>query len=166
MGVDIADQYTVSYPFTRKTIKWWRKIFFWLLELYVTNSYALYREYQQQPKPSTHLVYRRSIVETLATRYVSSAPPRPRIGRPKKRSHPSATDPERLNGQLHLLSKRQQRECVVCSQPGNADRHRTVYYCKTCRDNPTLCPASCFERYHTLPNYKLHYSPVTVSLHL
>ena len=27
-GVDIADQYTVSYPFTHKTIKWWRKVFF------------------------------------------------------------------------------------------------------------------------------------------
>ena len=26
-GVDIADQYSVSYPFTRKTIKWWRKVF-------------------------------------------------------------------------------------------------------------------------------------------
>jgi len=24
-GVDIADQYSDSYPFTRENIKWWRK---------------------------------------------------------------------------------------------------------------------------------------------
>ena len=27
-GVDIADQYCISYPFTRKTLKRWRKVFF------------------------------------------------------------------------------------------------------------------------------------------
>ena len=43
-GVDISDQYTATYPFTRKTIKWWRKVFFWLIDLCVTNSYAVYRD--------------------------------------------------------------------------------------------------------------------------
>ena len=27
-GVDISDQYTVYYSFIRKTVKWWRKLFF------------------------------------------------------------------------------------------------------------------------------------------
>ena len=31
-GVDISEQYTATYPFTRKTIKWWRKVFFWLID--------------------------------------------------------------------------------------------------------------------------------------
>ena len=153
-GVDISDQYTATYPFTRKTIKWWRKVFFWLIDLSVTNSYALYREMEQDRIP--HIAYRRSIVEALATRYLSSAPPRPRVGRPRKRSHPDR-DPERLNGHLHLLGKRQQRDCVVCSrQSASGNRHRSIYYCKTCPDNPSLCPDRCFERYHTLRNYKLH----------
>ena len=90
-GVDISDQYTATYPFTRKTIKWWHKVFFWLIDLSVTNSYALYREMEQNRIP--HIAYRRSIVEALATRYLSSAPPRPRVGRPRERSHPDR-DPE------------------------------------------------------------------------
>ncbi|XP_054259547.1 piggyBac transposable element-derived protein 4-like [Macrosteles quadrilineatus] len=41
-GVDIADQYISSYSFTRKSIKWWRKVFFWLLETAIVNAYLLY----------------------------------------------------------------------------------------------------------------------------
>ena len=154
-GVDIADQYTATYPFTRKTIKWWRKVFFWLLDLSITNSYALYRELEQN-RVLPHVAYRRSIIEALATRYISSAPPRPRVGRPRKRSLPDGGDPQRLDGRLHLLGKHQQRECVVCSHSASGGRHRSVYYCKTCPDNPSLCPDSCFEIYHTLLNYRLH----------
>ena len=74
-GVDISDQYTATYPFTRKTIKWWRKVFFWLIDLCVTNSYAVYKEMEQDRM--SHITYRRSIVEALASRYLSSAPPPP-----------------------------------------------------------------------------------------
>lgn len=150
-GVDIADQYTVSYPFQRKTLKWWRKVFFWLVDVCIVNSYALYRA--AVTKPMTHITYRRQIVETLATRHISSAPPRPRVGRPQKRSHPESRDPERLNGKLHLLGKRQQRCCVVCNSYGTGERHRTIFFCKTCHDHPSLCPGTCFEQYHTLANY-------------
>ena len=150
-GVDIADQYTISYPFIRKTLKWWRKVFFWLMDLCITNSYALYRETKDAPIP--HLRFRRLIVESLATLYLSTAPPRRRVGRPRKRSHPDSSDPERLDGKLHLLDKRQQRRCVVCGTSRSGERHRSVYFCKTCPDNPSLCPGTCFERYHTLNNY-------------
>ena len=40
-GVDVADQLTVYYSFVGKTRKWWRKIFFYLLEVSVVNSYLL-----------------------------------------------------------------------------------------------------------------------------
>jgi hypothetical protein len=32
-GVDTADQYCVTYRFLRRTLKWWRKLFFWGLEV-------------------------------------------------------------------------------------------------------------------------------------
>ena len=72
-AVDISDQYTATYPFTRKAIKWWREVFFWLIDLCVPNSYALYKEMEQ--KRMSHITYLRSIVEVLATGYLSSAPP-------------------------------------------------------------------------------------------
>lgn len=151
-GVDIADQYAVYYSFQRKSLKWWRKLF-WLMEVTVVNSYIVYKGTATSPKP--HLTFCRSLVESLATRWLASAPPRPRLGRPRKRSHPD-DNPERLNGHLHVLGKlEKQRDCVVCSKQGSGVRYRTFYFCKTCGENPVLHPQPCFERYHTLQNYKL-----------
>ena len=152
-GVDIADQHTVYYSFIRKTVKWWRKLCFWLLETAVVNSYVLYRE--STPLPKSHIHYRRSLIDSSAASYVTTAPPRPRPGRPWKRNHPeSHDDPERLNKHLHLLEKTSvQRDCVVCSKTER--RVRPSYKCKTCPDGPYLCPGTCFERYRTLVNYKL-----------
>ena len=36
-----ADQLCTSYNFARKSVKWWRKLFFWLLEICIVNSYPI-----------------------------------------------------------------------------------------------------------------------------
>ena len=62
-GVDLADQYTTYYSFIRRSRKWWKKICFWLLEVATVNSYILYKS---KHKTSTHLHFRRAVVECLA----------------------------------------------------------------------------------------------------
>ena len=52
MGVDRLDQMMAYYNFERKSVKWWRKVFFWVLEAMVTNSYVLYREADPEGVPS------------------------------------------------------------------------------------------------------------------
>lgn len=42
-GVDRADQYASTYCFLRKSLKWWKKMFFWGMEVSVINSYILYK---------------------------------------------------------------------------------------------------------------------------
>jgi hypothetical protein len=37
-GVDTADQYCATYCFLRRALKWWRKLFFWGLEVSITNT--------------------------------------------------------------------------------------------------------------------------------
>ena len=124
-GVDRADQNSVYYPFIRKTRKWCRKLFFWLFEVTVVNSYILYHIHtiQLQTRPLTHLQFRRWLVDALATRHIQAALPRRRPGRPQKCRHSSTSneDPERLNRQLHLLDKRDRaQECVVCRESDTA----------------------------------------------
>ena len=46
-GVDIADQHSVYYSFIRKSVKWWKKIVFWLI---ATKSYILYKLTVASPK--------------------------------------------------------------------------------------------------------------------
>ena len=42
-GVDLADQYSVYYSFTRRSVKWTRKAMFWAIEASTVNSYITYR---------------------------------------------------------------------------------------------------------------------------
>jgi hypothetical protein len=39
-GVDRADQYCGCYGFTRKSYRWRKKLFFWLMEVAVMSSYT------------------------------------------------------------------------------------------------------------------------------
>jgi len=41
-GVDTADQYLSHYPFIRKTVKWLKKVFFYLLKCCLFNSYVTF----------------------------------------------------------------------------------------------------------------------------
>ena len=150
-GVDLADQYTVYYSFIRKSLKWWRKVCFWLLEVSTVNAYILYK---CSNSTLTHLQFRRSVIESLAQLHLQGAPERHR-GRPYSRlltDTSAVVDPERLDRKPHFLSKREQRQCVVCSTPQK--RRRSAFYCKTCNSYPTLCPDICNEKYHTLSNFK------------
>lgn len=55
-AVDRADHYIASYSFTRKSIKWWRKLFFWILEVSIVNSFLLMKMEQAahgQKTPAT-----------------------------------------------------------------------------------------------------------------
>ena len=49
-GVDVSDQLTVFYSFVRKTRKWWRKLFFYFMEVTIVNSFLLYRASVPTPK--------------------------------------------------------------------------------------------------------------------
>jgi hypothetical protein len=33
-------------------------------------------------------------------------------------------------------------------------RKETYLYCKTCTNQPAMCPGECFKRYHTLKNFE------------
>ena len=151
-GVDRSDQNSVYYSFIRKSRKWWRKLFFWLVEVAVVNSFILYQLHSHPT--TTHLQYRRYVIEALATRYLQTIPPRPRPGRPRKRSL-ALTDGDalRLNGRSHFPEKSDQpQDCTVCSDR-KTKRHRTLFFCKTCPTHPPLCITPCFEKYHTLEIY-------------
>jgi len=41
-GVDTADQYLSYYPFIRKTVKWPKKVIFYLLPCCLFNSYVTF----------------------------------------------------------------------------------------------------------------------------
>ena len=164
-AVDRCDQ-MIAYPaFKRRTLKWWKKVFFHLLMMATLNAYLLYKEHcaKWRKKPVLHRVFRREVVkalvgETSCQPVVVRGPVNPR-------------DMERLT-RRHFLSKIPQKEgqkskplrtCPVCSTttgkrktPGDGRKTvRSTYECKTC--DVGLCVDPCFELYHTKKDYKQAY---------
>lgn len=150
-AVDRFDHYCSSYSFTRKSLKWWRKTFYWLLEVAVVNSFIIFNE-THPDNQMDHIGYRKAVIlhlvhEQRATRLT------------RRRGRPSTLDAEeRLNKQKHFIAvfdNKKTKDCSVCSDrktPGG--RRKTVYYCETCSRHPGLHPGECFKNYHTMCKYK------------
>ena len=63
-GVDTADQYLDYYPFIRKTVKWPKKVFFYLLECCLFNSYVTFSKNNPNSRKS-FLDFMSDITENL-----------------------------------------------------------------------------------------------------
>ena len=148
-GVDRADQYCGSYAFLRKTVKWWRKMFFWLLEVAIVNSFILYNLNRKHQGLSeiTHKKFRENLLHQLVGRI--------RNKNAKRRSRNCNTEHERLHGR-HFIAKipsGRKKDCMVCSDR-KVKRKQAVYHCETCEGNPGLHPDKCFKNFHTETEYK------------
>ena len=144
LGVDKLDQLVSYYSFLHKSLKWWRKVYFWMLEVVVVNSYIIYKEHitQHHLQPLSHLAYRRKLIEALSQDQ--------RATRIDSHTHRSIQQEQRLQDSKHFMRKvHKRRDCVICSDRKSGSRRLTPYVCITCTNNPPLCPTPCFETYHT-----------------
>ena len=145
LGVDRLDQRMSYYQFTRKSVRWWRKVFFWMVEVVVVNSYIMYTAHTDARRKRTHKEFRRDIVLSLCQPL--------RDMTPHRQPAPRDQTLERLRGRHFPDTSSTRRDCRVCSsrQPGQ-QRHLTTVICATCSDHPHLCTRECFRAYHTRVN--------------
>ena len=151
--VDKADMQIGFAESARKTVKWYRKLFYHLVDIVLLNSYNLYLV-----KTGKHPMYRKFCLEVIRGVFenYSQYLPTPKSRRTGRL--PSIGDPTRLQGKFsHFVKtlpptekkKHAQKQCVVCatSKLKPHKRKETRYSCKIC-DVP-LCLLPCFEDYHT-----------------
>jgi hypothetical protein len=133
-GMDRADQYCGCYGFTGRSYKWRKKLFFWLMEVAVMNSYILYSldKTESGEKLQTRLSHRmRNLIVQLGGNV--------RNRNSRKRGRPSSEG----------------KDCMVCSRQNEKEGRRgTIFYCETCKGRPGLHPGACFKKYHTQKDYK------------
>ena len=140
-GVDLADQRTTAYARLMKGWTWYMKLFYHVLEVSVLNAYTLYCSYIQDesPKPSM-MDFRLNLIKELhggrSYRKISASP--------------AATQKCRLNLSLGHFPQKVEKRCA-CKV--HVQRVLTCYKCGLC--DVYMCPATCFERYHTLQHYLL-----------
>ena len=146
-GFDKHDMLRRLYGVNRKSLKWWHRLFFGMLDMTIVNSYVLYKESNMESLPL--LDFRRELALGLLT--LGMNPNRPGPGAPKRRkSSFSVPMTVRLNNLgVHwpqFLPKKGRRE--VYSQNGIESRPYSI--CSHCGVH-LCCNSSkmCFRVYHT-----------------
>lgn len=129
-GVDKVDQLASYYSFTRKSLKWWKKVFFYLIEISISNSYVLYLQNKGE-KTLSRKAYRLKLIDKLFSRNQKYNEYKLHRGRVIPLHHFPLYQP---------LSK----ECYWCREFYKMKK-RTKYYCEKCE--VPLC-IICFEWYH------------------
>ena len=156
-GVDHVDQMISYYPCTRKTLKWTKKVFFYFMELSVTNAHVLYAaRCGRSRRPMTLHEFHVKLVSKMCRKRLehndSSSSEEEDAPPPKA---PTYDPPNRLRGgfKSHHIStlpptankKYPQRVCRLCNK--NGIRRDTRFYCKDCK--VALCNRPCFGDYHS-----------------
>jgi len=144
LGVDRMDQMTAYYSFQWKSIKWWRKVFFWLLEVIVNNAHILYKSHTNARRKLTLKEFRRELSVFLCQVITPDVLP--------GYQHQDQSL-ERLRGRHFPEKTTKRRDCRVCSDRnpgGETQLVKTV--CGTCSDKPPLC-IGCFHVYRTKSSF-------------
>ena len=158
--VDTADQYLAYYPFIRKTVKWPKKVFFYLLQCCLFNSYVTFSNDNPNSRISfldiisditENLIHTSDAVSSSSTsdesqRLRRTLTPTPT---PPKRA-PNNDPPGRLDGKLknHKLvhipptksDKMPTRKCRVCVRKNI--KKETRFLCAQC--GVPLHPEGCY----------------------
>ena len=155
-GVDLTDQHISYYSMSgRKTLKWWKKVLWRLLDIAIINSWIIIRTNFPDSSISSQKLFRLKLVEEMVqplldTCASSTCPTYLRgKGRPP-------TQENRLIGKHFSNINIDRKRCMVCSNKispttGKCSDKKNKNYCPTC--NKALCLGKCFEVYHTQVEY-------------
>lgn len=139
-GVDLADARRKSYTCSRKSKKWWHRLFYFLVDISMVNAYLLHQSNANSPKQKM-----KDFVLELATELLAAYSSREKKGRRSAEAAPSRQFNE-SHFPNHLTKPLQ---CVVCSK--SATRKRTSYGCSSCNaeDPVPLCIVPCYRIFHS-----------------
>ena len=153
-GVDRADQMMSYYSCPRKTIRWYKKIIFHLLDVAVWNSYYIFKE--KTGSQMKFIEFREAIIRSLTgIDYKQDGRSlvqfkRARIQTNEINNNGTQHFPEKISPPENYQRKTYFQRCKQCYKQGV--RKETSYCCKNCISKPALCPAPCFETWHTENN--------------
>lgn len=152
-GVDLCDQLLSSYSMQRKSKKWWKKVFYRLIELSVLNSLVIYKKLNPRYSKNNraHLYFREVLVHELVQELLDERAD-PHSTQVEGRGRPTDVDSVRLRGKHFATSIYPARKtCSVCgyktkNAQGKQIRKKTSNFCKVC--NLPICK-DCFSGFHT-----------------
>lgn len=138
-GVDRADQLRSTYSICRKAAKWWKYLFWFMVDLAICNAFILMKESKHHTiktksgrrRERTQLEFRTQLAHQLLGDY---------WGKRKRESIPE----HQTRGLSHWPTEMdKKRTCKYCAK--NKIRRERIHGCEQCGVN--LC-VTCFKPYH------------------
>lgn len=120
-GIDTSDMMLYTYLDERKTLKYWKKVVFSIMNRMLLNSYILYAEHKKSnnQKPLIRLKYIQNIVDHIGGEWMA-----------KKKQESSSGGQQQTTSGLRQLEGKRQRVCYECST--DAAKHRSTFVCVKC----------------------------------
>ena len=150
------DQHLSYYSMsTRRTLKWWKKVFWRLEDICIINAWILFRQNNPNSAIKSQRSFRLKLAEELVQPLLNlkanpSCPPY--LQDSKGRSRKSATTEKRLTGKHFAYKSKKRSRCVVCRRKyGKQKDVKTQNFCPKC--DVFLCQGDCFEQFHTRTSY-------------
>ncbi|CAK1592332.1 unnamed protein product [Parnassius mnemosyne] len=141
-GVDRLDQMISYYSSPRKTIRWYKKVLFHIMDTTVWNSFYIYKNFVKKDKK-----YEMNVLQTESQLHENIE--RSKVETQDNFSQPNSGNhghwPTRMMPSANSKKKYAFLTCKQCSK--QKVRRDTSYFCKGCNNSPALCP-SCFEDWH------------------
>lgn len=140
-GIDRQDQMLAYYPCNRKTIRWYKKIFFHILQMSLLNAHHLYNKYSGRERLSLYdfrLEIIKSLLDTCGSKEKSVS-----LQKIHKISKIEKTI-QQMSGAKEF-TRIARKECRFCRR--NKRRKMTIFECKACPEYPGLC-VECFDEFH------------------
>jgi hypothetical protein len=167
-GVDTADQYLAYYTLIRKTVKWPKKVFFYLTQCCLFNSYVTFSKNNPNSRKS-FLHFMSDIAENLINTSDAVSSPSSSYDKSQgSRRTPTPTPTKRApkNNPLGRLDGKLKKHKLIHTAPTNNDKTPTRK-CQVCvrknikKETRFLCvrcgvplhPEDCYTRYHMLKHY-------------
>ncbi|XP_062524652.1 piggyBac transposable element-derived protein 4-like isoform X1 [Bombyx mori] len=162
-GVDRSDQMISYYSSPRKTIRWYKKVLFHLLDTAVWNSYYLYKKFVLKNPKYELSSYREELIKKLID-LKENCKGKDLVLDLKKHNSRKHNNPQknifadqerkfwghwpkRQPAPENSKKKYSFLMCKMCSK--NKKRVETSYRCIGCPGLPPLCP-ECFQDYHQI----------------
>ena len=148
-AVDKQDQQLSSFPIMRRYAKGYKKMFFYMIDVAIFNSYALQKKITGKKQHFTE--FRIQLAEKIIESVV--LPDYPRRGRPQQGPSPARLQALHWAHFVQFIppnpkKKNPCRDCVVCK--ARKKKSETRYECSKCL--VALHVPDCFRVYHTTKN--------------
>lgn len=149
-AVDRTDMLLSTTESVRKSIKWYKKLFFHLLDTSLLNAHVLYK--MTSGDNISLINFQLALVKQIVTKYQQEKPRASSSKRPEDGHSPLRLIDRHFVSMYEATDKNKRppvRRCVVCAK--HKIRRETRYTCAKC-DVP-LCVVPCFQKYHTVKDF-------------